>query len=267
MTRTLLLADPSPIIQGLVERGLAAHDFDLICAGSGEDALDMARSRQPDLVLADVTLAGLDGYLLCEAIKDSSGLGDVPVLLLSGAFDRYDPERALASRADGHIQKPFESETLIDRVGEALAGAGTPLESSPGAALVGEELILADELDFEDESDLLEILPLPKEDQPSSDSFDDVFDFGDSVLETSSPSSEEDELDPGEATVPDVNEDTRGQFHDALREKAVEALSEYPEAVAEALIERVEAIAWEVIPQMAETLIREEIRRMKAGKE
>ena len=47
----------------------------------------------------------------------------------------------------------------------------------------------------------------------------------------------------------------------------MEALSEYPEAVVEALIERVEAIAWEVIPEMAETLIREEIRRMKAGKE
>ena len=143
-------------------------------------------------------------------------------------------------------------------------GAGPP---SPRTGLIGDELILADELDFEDESDLLEILPLPKDDQPPSGSFDDVFDFGDSLLETSSPASEENELGPRNAAAPSIDEGNRGQLHDALREKALDALSEYPEAVVEALIERVEAIAWEVIPEMAETLIREEIRRMKTGKE
>ena len=121
MTRTLLLADPSPVIQALVERGLPSHEFELLCAGSGDDALALARSRRPDLILAEVTLAGLDGYQLCEAIKESPELHGVPVLLLSGAFGHYDPQRALESRADGHLQKPFESETLIDRVNEVLA--------------------------------------------------------------------------------------------------------------------------------------------------
>ena len=56
-------------------------------------------------------------------------------------------------------------------------------------------------------------------------------------------------------------------IRDALGNIAGEAFSELPEAVTKALIERIEAIAWEVIPQMAEVLIREEIRRMKEGQE
>ncbi|MCS5638656.1 MAG: response regulator [Myxococcota bacterium] len=290
MTRKLLLADPSPVIQGLVERGLAAHDFELICAETGEDALAMARSLLPDIVLADVTLAELDGYRLCEAIKGNSELAGVPVLLLSGAFDPYDPERAQTSGADDHIQKPFESETLIKRFTAALAragsegsvdplqradldfsretrGASSRLESRSDSTLIGEELILADELGFDDEGDLLEILPLPKEEPTQSDAFEDIFDFGDSALEASPRSQEAESVDPGNEPAPEADEENRGRLHEALKEKAADALSDYPEAVVETLIARVEAIAWEVIPQMAEALIREEIRRMKTGKE
>ena len=290
MTRTLLLADPSPVIQGLVERGLAAHDFKLICAETGEDALAMARSQLPDVVLAEVTLGGLDGYRLCEAIKESSELAGVPVLLLSGAFGPYDPEQAQASGADDHIQKPFESETLIECLTAALAragreasrdplrradldfsheskGAGKRLESRSEPTLIGDDWILADELELENESDLLEILPLPKQEPSPSDSFEDIFDFGDSAPQASPRSQPAESVNPGRETTPGADDENRGLLHEALREKAADALSDYPEAVVEALIERVEAIAWEVIPQMAETLIREEIRRMKTGKE
>jgi CheY-like chemotaxis protein len=334
MTQTLLLADDSHVIHGLIERGLAELKIELIASSNGDEAIEMARSLRPDIVLADICLPGQNGYQLCRAIKESPELGHIPVVLLAGAFEPFDPEEVQASGADDIITKPFESATLVERVkvllapsgplplldplldspletsGEALQAADTP-EKSPKPAPLPDDFIMEDEVECLGESEPLDAAPLlleelidaePLSEHPDSDPFaDENFDFGAPVrpntplapdslsqapdllipdphpsdpIATKPSEPEPPELDLLE-TFPIGDEEKRPghptnvqpAIRDALGKIAGEAFSELPETVTKALIERIEAIAWEVIPQMTEVLIREEIRRMKEGQE
>jgi CheY-like chemotaxis protein len=123
MPKTILLADDSVTIQKVVGISFANEDVVLVTVDNGDDAVLRARETRPDLVLADVAMPGKDGYEVCEAIKSDPELRHVPVLLLSGTFERFDEDRARSVGADGHITKPFEAQALVDRVNQLLAHA------------------------------------------------------------------------------------------------------------------------------------------------
>jgi CheY-like chemotaxis protein len=136
MPRTLLLADDSVTIQKVVGISFANEDIRLVTVDNGDDALVQAREERPDLVLADVVMPGKSGYEVCEAIKSDPDLRHTPVLLLSGTFEAFDDDRAQRAGADGHITKPFEAQTLVDRVNQLLANApsaGAPPEAESDA--------------------------------------------------------------------------------------------------------------------------------------
>ncbi len=133
MPKKLLLADDSVTIQKVVAITFAAEDYAVTAVDNGEEALAKARELRPDVVLADVVMPKRNGYEVCEALKADPALRQIPVLLLAGPFEAFDEDRARACSADGHIQKPFESQALIDRVNQlvlkfgASAGAEAPL--------------------------------------------------------------------------------------------------------------------------------------------
>ncbi|HTP27767.1 MAG TPA: response regulator, partial [Anaeromyxobacteraceae bacterium] len=131
MAKTLLLADDSVTIQKVVGMTFAGEDFDITTVDNGEDALARARQRSPDVILADVVMPRRNGYELCEAIKSDPSLRHIPVLLLAGTFEAFDEARARAVRADGHIAKPFESQSLIDKVKEVMGSAATVAAPPP----------------------------------------------------------------------------------------------------------------------------------------
>ena len=131
MPKTLLLADDSVTIQKVVGITFANEDIDLVTVDNGDAALEKAREVRPDLVLADISMPGLSGYELCAALKAEAMLAHVPVILLSGTFESYDPERTTAVGADGHIAKPFEAQALVDLVHATLERAA---KRAPGAA-------------------------------------------------------------------------------------------------------------------------------------
>jgi DNA-binding response OmpR family regulator len=110
--------------------------------GSGREALELFASLGPDLVLADVVMPEPSGYDVCRAVKSSSR--PVPVLLLAGTFEPFDPERASGAGADGHLIKPFESRVLVERV-EALLAAGirapAPAPAAPPEAAEIEDVL------------------------------------------------------------------------------------------------------------------------------
>ena len=98
MPKTLLLADDSVTIQKVVGITFASEDIELVTVDNGDAALERAREIKPDLVLADVSMPGLDGYELCAALKADPELSHIPVLLLTGTFERFDKERATRAR-------------------------------------------------------------------------------------------------------------------------------------------------------------------------
>ena len=79
-------------------------------------------------------MPGLSGYEVCEQIKAEPSLRHIPVLLLTGTFEAFDEARATAAGAAGHVAKPFEAQTLVDRVHQLLASAPAPEAATPRAA-------------------------------------------------------------------------------------------------------------------------------------
>ncbi len=120
MGAKLLLADDSVTIQKVVELTLADKDYDITMASDGASALEMAEKMKPDLVLADIVMPELNGYELCEKIRQNPRLSDVPVLLLSSTFETFDEERGQRVGANDHIVKPFESEELLAKIENLL---------------------------------------------------------------------------------------------------------------------------------------------------
>lgn len=127
MPKTLLLADDSITIQKVIGITFANEDFALTTVDNGVDAIQMAKRIKPDLILADVVMPGKNGYEVCEYVKHDPELRGTPVLLLAGTFESFDEAEMARVGADGHITKPFESQTLIDKVHELTSRAGTPV--------------------------------------------------------------------------------------------------------------------------------------------
>ncbi len=135
MPKTLLLADDSVTIQKVVGITFANEDVKLVTVDNGDDALTRAREIKPDLVLADVSMPGLDGYALCAALKADPELSRIPVLLLTGTFENFDKARATQAKVDAHIAKPFEAQALDDQVHQLLEREAPPVvEPLPAAA-------------------------------------------------------------------------------------------------------------------------------------
>ncbi len=123
MSKKLLLADDSITIQKVIQITFAHEDYDLTITDNGDAALAKARELKPDLVMADVYMPGKNGYELATAIKQDPALQNTPVLLLAGSFEPFDEEKARSCQADAWIEKPFESQNLIDKVAELLSSA------------------------------------------------------------------------------------------------------------------------------------------------
>ena len=134
MAKKLLLADDSITIQKVVAITFANEDYQITSVDNGEDAVNKARELRPDVILADVVMPRRNGYEVCEAIKGDPSLRHIPVLLLAGTFEAFDEGRARAASADGHIQKPFESQALIDRV-NLLCGKASVAGSAMGSGM------------------------------------------------------------------------------------------------------------------------------------
>ena len=116
MAKTILLAEDSVTIQKVVEMTFAAEDFDIVVASSGQEAVKLALANPPDIVLADLSMEGENGYDVCSTLKSLDVHSEIPVLLLHGNAAKFDEARARAVGANGEITKPFESQALIDRV-------------------------------------------------------------------------------------------------------------------------------------------------------
>jgi len=116
----VLLADDSITIQKVVELILTEQGFEVKTVNNGQEALTTMLSYTPDIVLADAEMPVLNGYQLCERIKNNSRTKHIPVLLLAGAFEPIDTELAKSVGADGTLTKPFEAQELLNKINSFL---------------------------------------------------------------------------------------------------------------------------------------------------
>jgi len=119
---TLLAVDDSLTMRKVLEITFAGPDYRVVTATGPDDALAKLRSERPALVIADITLEPRNGYDLCKQIKQVAP--GTPVIILSSKQNPYDAARGSAAQADDHMDKPFDTQQMIDKVKKLLEGAG-----------------------------------------------------------------------------------------------------------------------------------------------
>lgn len=123
MSRLILLVDDDPSIRELGAAVLShVAGWEVALAGSGAEALEVARQRRPDLILLDLMMPDMDGYETLRELRSSAATADLPVALLTAAHD--DELDQPATRGVALIRKPFDPMTLPEQVRRLITEAG-----------------------------------------------------------------------------------------------------------------------------------------------
>jgi two-component system cell cycle response regulator len=116
MTARILIVDDVPANTRLLEAKLAADYYQVSTALDGVTALNLAKSWQPDLILLDVMMPGIDGFECCRRLKEDPDTMHIPVVMVTALGEPAERVRGLEAGADDFLTKPVELETLMARV-------------------------------------------------------------------------------------------------------------------------------------------------------
>ena len=277
MQRNVLLADNSVAVQKTFGLAFANDDVAIVIAEDGDTALRQARAVRPHLVLTSLALPGTNGYELCESIKRECG--PTAVLLLAGEEDGIDLERAKRADCDGYLVKPFDARTLIEAVEAVLARVSRRQETALASTRSTVGAPEADRVRGEDEP----FDPAKRSvDKPVQDEKVSAHRLGDSSQSLTNSAALQPAEDPkpsdlGRAETTGAalptrrksdrsrSEETTGRsaphpdLQKALETAAREAFKELSESMLDEILDKIELIAWEVIPEMAEIALRHQL--------
>ena len=116
----ILVVEDNPLNLKLVRDVLTASGYEVVEAETGEDGVSLAADCEPDLVLMDLQLPGIDGYEALRLIREDPRTGAVPVVALTAFAMREDRERTARAGFDGYLSKPISVRELPSQVGEFL---------------------------------------------------------------------------------------------------------------------------------------------------
>ena len=145
MAELILVADDDPDILRFVELNLRLEGFDLLTASDGEQALEIARQKIPALVILDVMMPKLDGYEVCQRLRNDSRTSHICIIMLTAKSMSADKVLGLTAGADDYISKPFDPLELVARVRTTLRRtremrAVSPLTALPGNVQIDSEM-------------------------------------------------------------------------------------------------------------------------------
>ena len=124
----ILLVDDEPYILRSLSYLLAREGFEVETASNGEEGLARLRQLRPPLVFLDIMMPRMNGYEVCEQIKQDPNLANTYVIMLSAKGQQIDRERGLLGGADEYMTKPFSPREIAQRVRDLFAHdlAGEP---------------------------------------------------------------------------------------------------------------------------------------------
>jgi two-component system alkaline phosphatase synthesis response regulator PhoP len=123
MPKLLIVDDDSNIMDLIIatlEELVADYGVELLTAENGEDALEIIKTKKPDLVILDVTMPGISGFEVCDTVKNVLGLKAICILLLTAQSQQVDRQRGESVGADYYITKPFDPDELLKLVSKVL---------------------------------------------------------------------------------------------------------------------------------------------------
>jgi len=120
---TILLIDDDSTLLELLSGHLQTAGYRPLAASSGPSGLRLAAEAQPDLVVLDVMMPGMDGWEVCERLRDKS---HIPIIMLTAKGEEIDKLRGFRLGVDDYVTKPFSFAEVVARVGAVLARAAHP---------------------------------------------------------------------------------------------------------------------------------------------
>ena len=141
--RRVLVADDDPGVVGLIQAVLKDEGYEVLTATDGEEALALARSHNPDVVLLDVMMPRLDGLEVCRRLRDNPATSHLCVIMLTARTMAADQLGGLDAGADDYVSKPFDALGLPTRIQSVLERARStpardPLTRLPGPHTIDE---------------------------------------------------------------------------------------------------------------------------------
>jgi DNA-binding response OmpR family regulator len=309
LTTTLLAVDDSKTLRKVLEITFAGEDYRVVPAESSAGALDKLRAERPTVAVVDARLGEESGYDLCQKIKAESP--NTRVLILSSKHHAYDKSRGATTGADDFIDKPFDTQQLLDKVAglvrkaaEAPVAVAAPpptatpyrtaapaqVEPSPPAPPVAATAPRSPAtLQFGAAAPITQPaagvpaqprpavpaaqppaatpitavqVPVPREAAPAPARAPAA---APAPAPTPAPAPAARPLAPAPAASPAVAAVAAGNGQFAERLADLGLTREQVEGVLAISREVIEKVVWEVVPELAETMIKEEIRRLTAG--
>ena len=118
--RTVLVVEDDEDILTLVSKRLRLDGYEVLVARDGEEGLELARERQPDIAVLDLGLPGLDGIEVLRHIRADEALSGMLVVLLTARAQEADVRRGFEAGADAYVRKPFSPTKLSESVSELV---------------------------------------------------------------------------------------------------------------------------------------------------
>lgn len=113
MSIKLLIIDDDPSITGMLELVLPTKGFEVFSTNAGEDGVQATQTVDPDVIVLDLMMPGLDGWNLCKKIRSFS---EVPILVLSAVIEARSMSKAMEQGANDYLTKPVPLDTLVTRI-------------------------------------------------------------------------------------------------------------------------------------------------------
>ena len=120
MSWSVLVVDDEPMARTLLRLMLVRAGFEVVEAEDGYDALDKLKEDEPDVMILDVMMPGIDGFHVCETVRAAPNTSNLPIIMLSAKTDLESVKRGLRLGANKYLTKPISPEELTRQVRDVL---------------------------------------------------------------------------------------------------------------------------------------------------
>lgn len=116
----LLIADDDPYILMSLEFLFKKNDFDVLIARNGSEAMEIFNNNQPEVAILDIMMPDMDGYSLCQYVKNKKSLHHIKIVFLSAKSSESDIQKGYKAGADLFITKPFSTRTIVKQIMDVI---------------------------------------------------------------------------------------------------------------------------------------------------
>jgi CheY-like chemotaxis protein len=124
----VLIVDDQPFYTTMFRGVLEQHGFRVLVANSGPDGLKLAKNHKPDIIVLDIEMPGMDGFAVCQKLKEDADVKDIPVMILTGTNNPKMNEKSFKAGADITALKALSSERLVNTIRIALNKGKPPAQ-------------------------------------------------------------------------------------------------------------------------------------------